>query len=243
VSGHLADSQPLRDSGQHLACLTLPFVGSEYADGHLLGAALAFPRIIPRSDRGRVLGNFVLDQFGQPAPIRLTLGALGVWTLVKRDWSESRQALNPDAWTAHPIGAKAWASVTPAVLDRFPKADPIKEPDEWHSEVTEIIATACQRIGLPEPVEVRFGTTGWHLGSPRASCKRRPLRGQHGVAGQTAWQGDGFPAYPAKGANGPRPQFHIYMRFAEPVVGPIVLGAGRFLGYGLCKPLRENDNR
>lgn len=243
VSGHLPNSAPLRDTAQHLACLALSVVGSEHADGHLLGAALAFPRAVPPPDRGRVLGTLVLDKFGQPAPIQLTLGALGVWTMIKRDWSEARKALKPEEWTAQPQGARAWASVTPAVLDRFPKADPIKERDDWRCDVAVIIAMACQRIGLPEPVEVEFGTTSWHLGSPRASVKRRPLRGKHGIGGGTASHGDGFPAYPVKGSNGPRPQFHIFVRFAEPVVGPIILGAGRFLGYGLCKPFRENDNR
>ena len=88
VSGHLDDCQPLRDGKQHLACIPLPFVGSEYADGHLLGAALAFPRHAPRPERGQVLGQFLLEPSGQPKTIMLTLGPLGVWTLVKRDWSE-----------------------------------------------------------------------------------------------------------------------------------------------------------
>jgi CRISPR-associated protein Csb2 len=113
----------------------------------------------------------------------------------------------------------------------------MKDRAEWEDEVADIIATACGRLGLPSPAEIRFGTTSWHRGSPRASVKRRPLRGQTVPAG-TATLGDGFPTYPAKGSNGVRPQLHVFVRFAEPVVGPILLGAGRFLGYGLCKPLQ-----
>lgn len=236
VSGHVEDCQPLRDGRQHLAYVPLPFVGAEYADGHLLGAALVFPRAIARPERGRVLGQLLLQTSGEAKPIRLTLGPLGVWSLTKRDWSETRSGLKPETWTAHPNGATTWASVTPVVLDRFPKADLVRERAKWEVEVADIIATACMRLGLPGPAEIRFGTTSWHRGSPRASMKRRPLRGQPGVDG-TAALGDGFPAYPAKGPNGVRPQLHVFLRFAEPVVGPILICAGRFLGYGLCRPL------
>ncbi len=240
VSGHLDGCQPLRNGRQHLAYIPLPFVGSDYADGHLLGAALVFPREIARPDRGRVLAPFVLDpRSGESREIRLTLGSLGEWTLVKRDWSESRQGLKPETWTAHPHGATTWATVTPVVLDRFPKADRAREQTKWQMEVVEIIETACQRLGLPAPAEVQFGTTSWHRGSPRASTKRRPLQEHAGAADSTTSLGDGFPTYPAKGSNGLRPQLHVHLRFAEPVVGPILLCAGRFLGYGLCKPLRE----
>jgi CRISPR-associated protein Csb2 len=220
----------------------LSFVGSEYADGHLLGAALAFPRAVPRADRGRVLGAFLLEPSGQPKPITLTLGALGVWSLIKRDWMETRLSLQPETWTAHPRGATTWATVTPVVLDRFPKSDPVNERDAWQAEVEGIVVTACERLGLPVPVDVAFGTTCWHRGSPRATVKRRPLRGHPELAEGSASLGDGFPMYPTKGTNGARPQFHMCIRFAEPVIGPIILCTGRFLGYGLCKPLWGGAN-
>ena len=197
---------------------------------------MVFPRAVPRQDRGRVLGQFLLQSSGEAKAVRLTLGELGVWTLVKRDWSETRLGLKPETWTAHPHGATTWATVTPVVLDRFPKAHPHRERAGWEVEVADIITTACERLGLAGLSEIRFGSTSWHRGSPRACVKRRPLRGQPG-GGETASLGDGFPTYPARGSNGVRPQLHVSLRFAEPVVGPILLCAGRFLGYGLCKPL------
>ena len=30
---------------------------------------------------------------------------------------------------------------------------------------------------------------------------------------------------------------HAVIRFAEPIDGPVILGAGRFVGLGLCRPL------
>jgi CRISPR-associated protein Csb2 len=169
--------------------------------------------------------------------VELQLGALGVWTIIKRDWAEPRKGLKPETWSGHPDGSQTWASVTPVVLDGFPKEDRLRDPSVWNSEVIAMLARACQRVGLPEPESVDFDTTSWHQGSPRAAVKRRLLRGHRQVAYTSAGLGDGFPPYPAKPATGIRPQFHVWLRFAEPVVGPVVLGAGRFLGYGLCKPL------
>jgi len=243
VSGHQANGEPLRDSRQHLAYIPLPFVGSEYGDGHLLGAALVFPRGVPRPERGRVLGRLFVSTSGEPNEIELTLGRLGVWTVRKRDWTETRSALIPETWTAYPGGATTWATATPVVLDRFPKSDPLKERDAWQEEVAGIVALACERLGLPAPIDVAVGTTSWHLGSARATAKRRPLRGHPDMPDATAALGDGFPAYPTKGGSGARPQLHIRIQFAEPVVGPILLCAGRFLGYGLCKPIWGDANR
>lgn len=246
ISGHRPNGDPLRNGNQQMAYIPLPFVGTQHADGHLLGAALVFPRSVPRRERGRVLGTFLLEHSGQPRPIRLTLGALGVWTLIKRDWTEARQALQPETWTAHPRGATTWATVTPVVLDRFPKSDPVKEREAWQAEVAGIISKSCERLGLSAPVEVAVGTTSWHLGCPRATTKRRPLRGHPELPEASAAHGDGFPGfptYPTKGGNGPRPQLHVALRFAEPVVGPLLLCAGRFFGYGLCKPLWGGPGR
>jgi CRISPR-associated protein Csb2 len=237
VSGHQANGAPLRDCRQHLSYIPLPFVGSEHADGHLLGAALVFPRAVPRPERGRVLGRLFVSKSGEPIEIKLTLGRMGVWTVRKRDWSETRRALIPETWTAHPGGAQTWATATPVVLDRFPKSDPFKERDAWHEEVAKIVTIACARLGLPAPIDVTVGTSSWHLGSPRATVKRRPLCGHPDIPHGTAAIGNGFPTYPTKGGNGARPQLHVCLRFAEPVVGPILLCAGRLLGYGLCKPL------
>jgi CRISPR-associated protein Csb2 len=248
VSGHEPNGEPLRSDGDgHLAIIPLPFVGREHADGHLLGVGLVFPRSVERRERGRVLGKLLLDVSGQPHKVELMLGRLGMWAIVKRDWTETRQALAPETWTGQPRtedgrgGADRWASVTPVVLDKFPKSDRLEDRPAWTQEVVEIVSAACVRIGLPAPVDIDIDTTSWHLGSPRATCKRRPLRGiTDGSKDAGAAFGDGFPPFPARGTNAPRPQVHVWLRFAEPVVGPILLGAGRYLGYGLCKPLKDD---
>ncbi len=239
VSGHQPDGSLCDEEAGHLALVPLPFVGREHADGHLLGAGLVFPRNVDRPERGRVLGPLLLEESGRPRTIELRLGPLGVWALCKRDWSETRQTLRAETWTAHPRGASLWASVTPVVLDKFPKADR-SDPGQrgaWEAEVRTIIAAACARIGLPKPIHIDIDTTSWHVGSPRAVCKRRPLREAHKpelVNG--AALGDGFPAYAMKGTNAPRPQVHVFLQFDRPVLGPVLIGAGRYRGYGLFKP-------
>jgi CRISPR-associated protein Csb2 len=243
VSGHQQAGDPIRDGKQHLAILPLPDVGHDHADGHLLGLALAFPRWVSRQERGRILGPMLVNPSGDSRPVELQLGALGIWTLSKCDWSEPRRGLKPETWTAHPDGARTWASVTPVVLDGFPKEDQLRDRSAWHHEVLDMLARTCQRIGLPKPVHIEFGTTSWHLGSPRATQKRRPLRGHPEHTDTTAALGDGFPPYPAKATTGIRPQFHVCLQFSEPVVGPIILGSGRFLGYGLCKPILGGPRR
>lgn len=240
VCGHEPDGTPSQAQTGHLACLPLAFTSHEHADGHILGLGLALPRNIDRRERGRVLGPVLLRRDGEPREVRLVLGRLGAWAMHKAEWSEQRGSLQAATWTAASGGASTWASVTPVVLDRFPKSDRDKDKRAWREEVARIVIDACARIGLPEPESVDIDTTSWHRGSPRAYEKRRLLRGsQMSEGNQTVGFGDGFPRYPAKGTKVSRPQVHVWLHFREPVVGPVLLGAGRFLGYGLLKPCKE----
>jgi CRISPR-associated protein Csb2 len=237
VTGHKANGERSESDSGHLALIPLPDVSHEHADGHLLGVGLVFPSNVPREERGRVLGPALLEATGQPRTLTVYMGHVGTWTIGKSDWSEARQSLKPDTWTAHPNGRLTWASVTPVVLDRYPRMDRNKDRDSWTREVAGIIADACERIGLPRPADVDVDTTCWHLGSPRAVGKRRPLRSLRSPDQRDAPLGDGFPMYPAKGTKAPRPQVHVRLQFNQHVVGPVLLGAGRYMGYGLCKPI------
>lgn len=214
VSGHKTCGAP--SDQPHLALLPLAFVGAEYADGHLLGAALAFPQKVTANERGRILGPMLYDGTGMPQDVELTLGKLGIWRLRLEDRTSPPRALLPETWTAP---CDTWASITPVVLDRHPKTDPAKDRAGWVDEIAEIIAAACERIGLPRPVEIDVDKTSWHRGAPRSKPGS-----------------DGFPLIPHKGGGLVRPQTHVWMRFDVPVRGPILLGAGRYRGYGFCKP-------
>jgi len=111
-------------------------------------------------------------------------------------------------------------------LDRFPKTDREKDRAGWHEEVCEIVAKSCENIGLPEPIEIDIDKTSWHLGAPRA----RP-------------GGGGFPLIPDRSGSPSRYQVHVWLRFERPVIGPVLIGAGRYRGYGLCKPLPQGKKK
>jgi CRISPR-associated protein Csb2 len=103
-----------------------------------------------------------------------------------------------------------WATVTPFVFDRYPK-------DPYGEEAERIVREAFLRVGLPEPREVVLHYNPWHIGVPKASA---------------------FPAAAARPGKPQRYHCHVLARWARPIRGPVVAGAGRYYGYGLFRPLR-----
>jgi CRISPR-associated protein Csb2 len=105
--------------------------------------------------------------------------------------------------------SRVWATVTPVVLDRFPT-----EP--FGREAERIVADSCVRAGYPAPQVVELGRVSWVLGVPNA---------------------DDFPARPDQNGRPRRYHVHACLFFGEPIVGPMLIGAGRYWGYGFCRPL------
>lgn len=209
LSGHQPDGSPLEQP--HCAFIPLAFIGREHADGHLLGLALVLPRehLWPRRSVER---RQVLAALARTRT--LTLGRLGVWRLVPEVRESPPYNLVPETWTAAPRGARVWGTVTPIVFDRHPKADSKRE---YYEQVSEMIRASCRRVGLPAPARVDAGPVSPHLGAP--------------ASGE-------FPRLARKDGS-ERRHTHATIVFEEPVVGPVLLGAGRYRGYGLCRPLRE----
>ena len=203
--------------GGHMAILPLGYVSAEHADGHVLGLALAFPRLVSASERAACLRDRLFDATGQDLDLELQMGALGVWTLRREERGSPPVALRPVTWSDPSF---VWASVTPVVLDRHPKADPRTEREEWRDEVAASIARSCEQQGLPKPDLIDVDKTSWHRGAPRS----RPGP-------------NGMPWLPTKEGSAPRQQVHVLIQFPCEVEGPVLLGAGRFRGYGLFKPL------
>jgi CRISPR-associated protein Csb2 len=143
---------------------------------------------------------------------RLLLGRLGVWRIGSVHAAAQPWNLHPEAWTAHPNGATHWSTVTPIAFDRHPKA---ADRVAYQMEVAEMIARGCVRIGLPRPKEVIVTSASAHLGVTPAHA---------------------FPRLERKDG-GRRRHAHAILVFEEPVRGPILIGAGRFRGYGVCRPI------
>lgn len=234
LCGHDADGSPT--SSPHAAFLALPFAGYPHADGHLMGLAIALPKGIPAGERGRWLGPLLVDQeTGEPAATPLKIWGRGMpdWTLQLEDRPSPPLILQNETWTKP---STTWASVTPVVLDRFPKSSRGDDRRAWHAEVVGIVRVSCTRAGLPEPVEVDVDSTAWHSGIPRAWAKIRRVSGP-GREPLPAQLGDGFPPMASKKSRPAKPQIHVWLRFDQRVSGPVLIGAGRFQGYGLCKPI------
>ena len=54
-----------------------------------------------------------------------------------------------------------------------------------------------------------------------------------------------FPAFPPRGRDErpiARRLVHVSVAFDQPVAGPLVLGAGRYFGLGLMRPVRDDDD-
>ena len=207
VSGHTADGRPSQNP--HLAFLPLPFVGSEHADGHLLGFALAIPKHVEQAEVGRRLNPvLVFNEDGSPRRLRLYDGANFDWLLEREDRESPPVALRSEVWTRP---ARRWATVTPVVFDRHPKGR------DKEGQAERMVAEACERVGLPRPSDVVLSEVSLHVGVPHSRS---------------------FPAIRRKSDNGRLQHLHAIVTFDERVAGPVILGAGRYRGYGLCRPVR-----
>ncbi len=192
IHGHGGDT--------HCAIVALPFVGRKHADGHLMGFAVILPRPASAQDRLVVLRACkALEEHERG----LDIPGVGTWKVEVEEEGAMNQALRAATWTRP---AQVWRTVTPILLDRFPKK---KGPG-----VEEILAASCRRIGLPEPVGVEHG----------------PYSEVEGVAPVPAFR------LLRAGEERARWGVHARLEFATAVHGPVVLGAGRYFGLGLMRP-------
>lgn len=212
LSGHDQSGHPLERP--HVTYVPLADIGSQYASGNVLGVAILLPRSIEREERRAVLraiGRWEKSGF------RLTLGRAGVLELERVVDHDPRKTLDPKWWLRP---ARRWGSVTPVALDKNPgnlnSSDP-KEASDTARNAEEIVMRACQRVGLPEPRWVEIIRRSLFDAAP-------PARN--------------YMPFPTKSSNGKgfsRVCVHVEMCFEEPVAGPVLIGAGRYFGVGLCR--------
>jgi CRISPR-associated protein Csb2 len=217
LTGRFEDGTPR----PHAAFLPLADVGHRWATGLIRGVALLLPREVSGEDRDLVDRAIAAwERVG--SPLRLPDGS-AVRTgspnrLPARSgpaalWADTPYALRPGVWRKPRL---RWVSVTPVALDRHVK-DPYRSP-----ETLAVIAAACVHAGLPEPVEVVISAASTLAGVPRASGRDRRLA---------------FPPFIAAGSGRARMSVHAAITFEEDVTGPVLIGAGRYLGRGLFLPV------
>ena len=186
-------------------------------------AFLALPFVgHPHAD-GHIIGLAVAVPELEPADLRdlwWALGAtaerglsspvLGQFTLQRLAPVEQRRAplaLQAWRWTRP---SDTWVTAYPAVLDRFVKD---------RKEIPALIRQTILNSGFPEPIEITSALRPFSGTLPGALDlhPRETTRPGHR---------EGF-----------RPYRHLYLRFAAPVRGPVVIGSMRHYGLGLCVPV------
>lgn len=176
---------------------------------HADGHLLGLAAVLPANlDAGR--RRHVLRVLGRIDELKL--GPLGVWRLSRDLTDQPPWNLRAETWTGAPGGAARWATVTPVAFDRHPKE---KERSAYLKEVEAMIAESCGNVGLPRPIRVIPSPVSAHLGAPPAHEFPR-LRRKDGAE---------------------RRHLHAILVFDQPVRGPLLIGAGRYRGYGVCRPI------
>jgi CRISPR-associated protein Csb2 len=133
----------------------------------------------------------------------------------------TKAALNVRRWCKP---AHRFITATPIALDRHPgrlRSNVERAAHKAAIEAQRSIADACERIGLPRPLSV--------------SISLAPLiPGAQHVRDYAPW-----PSQPGKTR---RARVHADILFAQPVRGPVILGAGRHVGLGLCLPFSDDGS-
>ena len=216
VSGHAPDGSPAQQP--HLAVAPMAFVGYPHADGSVFGYALIPPgktslRNIPGL-RAAFEQVAKYDRRNERRVLRLNGVPRRSPLQLAPAGVATKRSLSPEPYLAE---TRVWASVTPIVLDRH-----LKRYDD--DKVRELIADSCANAGLPrpDPARIQVGKHSAIEGSP------------------PAWQVSGAPAWTRwriPKALESRLRLHAVIDFGREVAGPVLLGAGRYTGLGLCRRL------
>ena len=225
ISGHGGDGAPV--SGPHVAFLPLPYVGFERADGRLLGIAVSVPGSLSDGAHSallRAIGEWERGAGRRPYPLRLNLGARGTVSMARLRTPPERITLRPTVWRRP---SRRWVSATPIALPRHPGrlvgGTATAQAKAWERAEASVVAAGVH-VGLPEPEAVEVALRPFIRGG-------RPTR--H------------FPAFSQRGRDGRpvrRQLVHASLTFQHPVEGSLMLGAGRFVGLGLMRPVPESDD-
>lgn len=140
---------------------------------------------------------------------KLWMGQLGEWEISRCDNTSPLRLPRNLHTRSLTRPCKVWTSVTPMAFGHFPKSKPGKTAED-------IIRRSCLNGGLPVPVSIEWDEMPFLKGAAPA----RSLKTSHKQV---------------------RRQFLAYVRlsFDTPLRGPVVIGAGRYIGFGLFLPSPE----
>jgi CRISPR-associated protein Csb2 len=219
LGGHTDEGAPSRYP--HAAFFPLPYVGYDFADGHVMGLGIAIPRDLRCGDRDEELRKWLGPLFfdpetGDARQIRIWSPRNGPessrvwdWTLDREVRERPPRSLQRRSWTGP---SRRWASVTPLVFHHYPK-----KRDE---DVERIVKEAFVSALLPEPQSIQVSSVSRVEGAGHAMA---------------------VPPFTEGGRDLCRYQTHVDVVFPVRVRGPVLAGRGRFRGYGLFRPMAEDE--
>ena len=217
LSGH-AESGPAEEP--HVAFVPLPFVGNKHADGALMGCALVLPRELAENDRElllRLVAKWEKERSDQRGNMTLAGGTLPPF-IVRRVDVSAKAALDPARWCR---ASTRFLTATPIALDKNPgnlRSNQDGTARKAALEAQQNVSDACLRVVGVRPVSVEVSLAPL-------------LPGAQHVRDFLPW--------PGRPGRTPRVRVHADIRFEAPVRGPLLLGAGRYFGLGLCLPVEN----
>lgn len=217
LSGH-TENAPTKQP--HVAFVPLPFVGRKYADGAIMGCALVLPRQLPTSDREtllRLVARWEKERSDKRGNLTLAGGTLPP-IYVRRVDVSAKTALDPKRWCR---ASTRFITATPIALDKNPGNLRSNQEGTAHKaalKAQQSISDACLRVVGVRPISVEVSLAPL-------------LPGAQHVRDFLPW--------PGRPGRTPRVRIHADICFDEPVRGPLLLGAGRYFGLGLCLPVED----
>lgn len=214
LSGHQLGGEPT--TLPHAAFLPLPYVYYDHSDGRLLGIAVSLPTSLDGSSRQAVLQAIgIWEEKDNVLELRFKSGRI---QMKRKLQSDTLQSLRDYIWSRP---SSQWVTATPIALPRHPGS--LRSSKAW-ADAESSVADACTHVGLPRPIRIDVSMSPFLVGS-------------HHVGR--------FPPFEQTGKDGKiirRQLVHAQVTFGCMVAGPLVLGAGRFMGLGLMRPINAGQS-
>lgn len=145
----------------HVAYLGLPFSGYEHADGQLIALAIAIPGL-DRAERRRILRGLLGADPTRNVQLYVP-GVPGTFELQYAPDDPLPRSATVERWVRP---SRTWVSVTPLVLDRFPK----------DGDVERAAAACLVQAGLPAPREITVSRQPLTQAAVQLTPKQLPRR-------------------------------------------------------------------